>query len=140
MSFSSFFRQQPNVSQSSVLVSEAITDEDDNMTESGQNTGTPVPDNEGLAQAPLDDLESQSRLRKEMLDIQNDLTTSDKQKAVLMQTLMTRNFVALSYRRPMTVNQEIGHPLSALDLAKTYHDEAAGTLGCAHYQRNCKLQ
>lgn len=79
-------------------------------------------------------------LRKAMLDIQNDSTLSDKQKAIRMQTLMTKNYVTLSYTKPMEMTLEVGHPLSALDQAKTYHDEVEGILGCKHYQRSCKLQ
>lgn len=80
------------------------------------------------------------RLRREMLIIQNDDTLNDKQKAICMQTLMTKDYVTLSYQRPLAATLEVGHPLSALDLAQTFADGEAGLLGCKHYRRNCKLQ
>lgn len=104
---------------------------DNDTFESGSSAPLVVPD---------DIAETQLRLRKEMLDIQNNTTTDEKQKAILMQTLMTRNYVSLAYRNPIITNQDIAHPLSASDLARTYHDEAANIMGCAHYRRNCKLQ
>lgn len=83
---------------------------------------------------------NQTHIREEIHRIQADSSMSDKQKAILMQTLMTRDYVTISYRSPSAELHEMGHPLSALDQAKTYHDSAKQILGCAHYQRNCKLQ
>ena len=79
-------------------------------------------------------------LRKAILDIQNDPSLTDKQKAIRMQTLMTQDYVTLSYKQPLGIALEVGHPLSAVDQAKTYYDEEEEVLGCRHYRRNCKLQ
>ncbi|ORY74858.1 zinc-ribbon-domain-containing protein [Protomyces lactucae-debilis] len=53
---------------------------------------------------------------------------------------MTQRYVSLSHRRDSAIRREIGQPLTALDLAKTYHNEAGNQLGCQHYRRNCKLE
>lgn len=83
---------------------------------------------------------SRALLRKAILEIQNDPGLTYKQKAMNMQTLMTRDHVTLSHQQPSGIALEAGYPLSAMDQRKTYYDEDQEVLGCDHYRRNCKLQ
>lgn len=148
MSFASFFRQETVQSQDSdeVVLGSNIEAEETAMldvvydSDDHRNRSTVESENESTNSESFRHSEAQALLRQQILSIQNDNSTSEIQKAILMQTLMTRNYVSLAYSKPATAMQEIGHPLSALDQAKTYFDEASGILGCPHYQRNCKLQ
>lgn len=136
MSFSSFFR--PQAARSQAPAHDAALDED---------RDDEIPTSPYVAQldnsyAPIlsDDLGKQALLRQEIRDIQQDTLLDDKQKAALMQSLMTRNYLTTSHKEIHAAIQEVGHPLSAIDLTKTYHDSSANILGCPHYRRNCKLQ
>lgn len=149
MSFSSFFRPEAALPQSPSdetgygleieVNDQAMSDVVQSGDEHMDGVVMDVENEPGLSEA-IQQTEAQASLRRQILAIQNDVSVTEAQKAILMQTLMTRDYVSLAYAKPSMAMQEIGHPLSALDQAKTYFDEDAGILGCPHYQRNCKLQ
>lgn len=135
MSFSTFFRSQPARSQSDIALENGPVDGSSAVLEVTDEG----PDHHA-ATITTDDTTVQSILRQEMLSISTDDSLNDKQKALLMQSLMTRNYTSMSHKEVQAAIQDVGHPLSPMDLAKTYHDVNANILGCSHYRRNCKLQ
>ncbi|KAK9470295.1 zinc-ribbon-domain-containing protein [Dipodascopsis tothii] len=102
---------------------------------------------------PVDDLERQRILRQKIIAIQN-LTVSDKEKAVLMHKLMTADYyryrqagkgkrVAEDTDGKSTFLEEDNKPVFILadeDLKTTWFDEENQILGCSHYRRAVKLQ
>lgn len=133
MSFSAFFQSQSTRSQSDGTL------ENDRGIVSPPNSAIDVLDDQSHS-IPSGDPAMQAFLRQEILNIHNDTSLNDRQKAYLMQSVMTRNHVPMSSKHTNATIQEMGDPLSQTDLSKTYHDINSNILGCAHYRRNCKLQ
>ena len=86
------------------------------------------------------DENTHAELRRQILRIQDATHLSEREKAREMQHVMTMNYLSLSRQNHTKSLACFDEPLSITDLAKTYYDEESGVLGCAHYQRACKLQ
>ena len=89
-----------------------------------------------------DDTDStqQAQLRRQLLEIQADRAITDRERAQRMQALLSSRYLKSRGRRPSSNGRAPDTTLTTADLTVTYHNEAAGVMGCAHYQRNCKLQ
>lgn len=84
--------------------------------------------------------EEHMELRRLILSIQNSTTLSEKEKAGEMQKIMTTSYNASAGRSLLPSECIDDIQLTANDLARTYYDEEHNILGCAHYQRACKIQ
>lgn len=86
------------------------------------------------------DVRDQALLRRRLLEIQSDSSCPDREKARRMQALLASKYLNVRERRPSSESRARDSALSEVDLATTFHNEVTGVMGCAHYQRNCKLQ
>ncbi|KAJ3093567.1 hypothetical protein HDU96_002182 [Phlyctochytrium bullatum] len=117
-------------------------EEDDGCDEDGDEEMDQVEKDQKMQQ-------NQAELRKRIVDIQSDPKIPAAEKAKKIQELMTSQWAsrqkAQSNRTTHADNklqdkrQDFNLVLES-DKVKTYHDKAAGILGCKHYQRAAKLQ
>ncbi|KAJ3411385.1 hypothetical protein HDV05_002310 [Chytridiales sp. JEL 0842] len=93
--------------------------------------------------------QNQSEMRKQILKIQQDPSIPATEKAKKIQELMTSQWSTkqkTQTSRAALASNKLEHKRSDFNLVteadcqKTYHDRAAGILGCKHYQRATKLQ
>ncbi|KAI8836827.1 zinc-ribbon-domain-containing protein [Chytridium lagenaria] len=116
---------------------EEVEDEDDCCDEDGDDEAEQIEKDAKLQQ-------SQSELRKRIVDIQADTKIPAAEKAKKFSQWSSRQKAQTS-RTTLADNklQDKRNDFSVVldaDKVKTYHDKAAGILGCKHYQRASKLQ
>ncbi|OAD80342.1 hypothetical protein PHYBLDRAFT_99199, partial [Phycomyces blakesleeanus NRRL 1555(-)] len=81
----------------------------------------------------------QAELRKKIIQIQHDTSVDPKQKARMMQHLMSHGVLPATPTADTHKNKQ--PQVQTEDIyAVSYHKKEDGILGCQHYQRNCKLQ
>ncbi|KAJ3215812.1 hypothetical protein HDU67_010305 [Dinochytrium kinnereticum] len=147
----------------SSLLDDSVVDEDEVMDSAGEEEDEDLEevddDDDGCDEDGEDEVEqmekdaklqqSQSELRKRIVDIQADTKIPAAEKAKKIQELMTSQWSSrqkTQHSRTTLADNKLTdkrHDFNLIlesDKTKTYHDKASGILGCKHYQRAAKLQ
>jgi len=86
--------------------------------------------------------DKQVRLRKAIVEIQSDKNIDGQEKSRRIQALMCSDSPLCSPARTSAAEVEAGteNDTTEDEFAISFHDEAEGVLGCAHYPRQAKIR
>ncbi|KAL6750442.1 zinc-ribbon-domain-containing protein [Haematococcus lacustris] len=88
---------------------------------------------------------NQKQLEAAVMRVSADPTLEPGRKAYLIQNIMVSKYIVAQQRRMQQQAQRAGQPelhtayTAAAHVRRTFHDAAAGVLGCKHYKRRAQL-